>query len=120
MRELKQEALLDGLLEWPALEAELLRARDRLDGHRLRRSRGWLTAAQADALAPPAEALVSRPRFYAAAHCAMQGAVLHSRTEHERRRATRTAVLQCMQRFRLITRTRAGVPLTLATSYRVS
>jgi len=120
MRELKDEAELDGADDILEMLARLLAARERLDEHRPRRSRGWQTAVQADAALPPAETLVSREAFYAAAHCAMEKAVLHSRTNRERRRATRTAVLQCMQHFGLITMTRAGATPTRATSDTIS
>lgn len=126
MRELKEEAQLvapervGDTADTDDLLARLLAARDRLDHHRPRRSRGWLTAVQADAALPPAEALVSRQAFYAAACCAIEEAVLHSHTKTERRRATRTAVLRCMQHFGLTTMTRAGAAPTRATSYTVS
>lgn len=120
MRELKDEAYLDGAVDHSDLLARLLAARDRLDHHRPRRSRAWQTAVQADASLRPAEALVSRTAFYAAAHCAITEAVLHSRTKKERRRATREAVLQCMQDFGLITMTRAGATPAHANSYTVS
>lgn len=116
MRELKDEAELDGADDILELLERLLAARERLDGHRPRPSRGWRTAMQEDAALPPAEALVSRQAFYAAACCAIREAVLHSHTDRERRRATRTAVLQCMQHFGLITMTRAGAAPTRATS----
>jgi hypothetical protein len=120
MRELKDEADLEGVQDIANLQRVLLAARDRLDGHRLRRTRAWRTAVQADAEAVPAEGVVCRARFYAATRCAIAEAVLDSRTEREHRRATREAVLQCLQRFGLISRTRAGEELPLAISYTVS
>ena len=120
MRELKEEAELAPGDDPDQLLGQLLQARNRLDHHRLRRSRSWMTAADFDAQLPEAESLVNRERFYADACCAIRDAVLNSASKRERRRATRAAVLQCMQEFQLITRTRGGVPLTSANSYRVS
>ena len=120
MRELKEEAELEDLHDPCELHARMLVARDRLDHHRLRRSRKWLTAVQADAGKVPAEALVARESFYKQARSAMREAVLNSCSLNEHRRATREAILQSMERFGLITRTRGGVPLTPAISYRVS
>ncbi|MCB9915600.1 MAG: hypothetical protein H6828_10690 [Planctomycetes bacterium] len=51
MRELKEESLLGKgvrVLDIEAARARLLAARDKLDGHRLRRTRGWKTAVEAD------------------------------------------------------------------------
>ena len=120
MRELKDEAELEQHHGTVALHASLLLARERLDRNRPRRSRGWRTAVQADLEARAAEDVVPRARFYAAARCAIDAAVLHSRSRLERRRATRAAILLCMERFGLITRNRAGDAETSANSYRVS
>jgi transposase-like protein len=114
MRELKEEADFERTV--PSLVARtarlaLLEARDRLDEHRPRRSRGWRTAVEHDAALVPAGLLVDRLGFYAAVCCAIQEAVLHSRSRREHRRATREAVLLCMQRFELITMTRGGATI---------
>jgi len=120
MRELKEEADLEGVCQPLGLRNLLHAARDRLDQCRLRRTRGWMTAVQADAAAPPATSLVSRARFYKQARSAIREAVINSCSTKKRRRATREAILQTMERFKLITRTRVGEPFTPAISYIVS
>jgi transposase InsO family protein len=120
MRELKQEAALEGSCNPRELRNRMRVAQKRLDHHRLRRTRNWMTAVQADAAVTSATALVDRARFYKQARSAIRKAVLNSCSLRERRRATREAVLQTMERFQLIKRTRGGVPLTSANSYRVS
>ena len=98
----------------------LLAARDRLDKHRPRRSRGWRTAVEHDAALTDATALVERTRFYEAVRCAVEEAVLYSTSDRDRRRSTRAAVLNCMQLFGLITMTRGGAQVPDVISCRVS
>jgi len=123
MRELKEETGLGKGVRVDDQEealACLLAARDRLDEHRPRRSRGWRTAAEHDAALPRATALVDRTSFYETTRCAVDEAVLHSTSERERRRSTRAAILHCMQTFGLITMTRGGAQVPDAKSCRVS
>jgi hypothetical protein len=113
MRELKEESALGK--GTPVLDTELVRAqleatRDRLDGARLRRTRGWCTARQADRRAPPWWSLVSRKNLRAAATCAIREALLHYPHGRARRTAVREAILGTLQRFTVITRTRGGRP----------
>ena len=88
----------------------LLASATRLDHHRLRATRAWHTAVQADEAAPPWTVHVSRDRFYATARCRIRQGVLHSRKGRARRRAIRHAVLQALEDFELITITRGGAP----------
>lgn len=83
----------------------------RLNETRLRGSRGWKTSAEITASEPPAEALVDRGLFYAAACSAAEEAVRDRRSGRARRMAERSAILQVMERFGLIRLTRGGKPL---------
>jgi len=91
-----------------AREVEL--AIERLDGGRLRATRGWKTARQADAALPEATARVSRTRFWNAARCAIAMAVQHYRTVRERRLAERQAILKTLECYNLLQRTRGPAP----------
>ena len=111
--ELKQDAELPLRRCRAAARVALVRLLDsatRLDGHRLRATRAWQTAVEADAAALPWTVRVSRNRFYATAHCRIDRAVLHSNTGRARRRAVRNAILHALEDFKLITITRGGVP----------
>ena len=114
MRELKEDAALGkGVLvhdiEWA--RERLVRSRDRLDGARLRRSRGWRTAREADAQAPHWAELVDREAVFENASCEIERTVLDSMNERARRRAVREAILGTLEHFSVITRTRGGRPL---------
>ena len=104
---------------WTALRG-LVKAVERLDHARPRRSRGWLTAAQYDAALPPATRLVGRKRFYAACCCAIRKAVLDCDSPRERRRAERNAILKALERFGLINMTGGGAPCSRPKTSRVS
>jgi transposase InsO family protein len=80
--------------------------------HRLRGSRGYRTAAALDEIGPRGEHLVDRGRFYEATNAARSIAVLGLEDGRCRRRAEREAILNTMERFRLITRTRGGAPIS--------
>lgn len=73
-----------------------------LDHRRLRQSRGWRTAARADAEAPHWSMRVRRARFLQAAYCAIRQAVLDSPSKRARRRAERNAILHTLEQFKLI------------------
>ena len=115
MRELKGEAMLGkGVL---VLDTEEVRARleesvGRIDGCRLRTTRDWKTAVEADECNTPWSALVDRERVYAEITCAVERALIHSTGERARRRAKREAILDTLQQLNLITRTRGGRPWT--------
>ncbi len=79
-------------------------------GGRLRATRGWKTARQADAALPEATARVSRTRFWNAARCAIAMAVQHYRTVRERRLAERQAILKTLECYNLLQRTRGPAP----------
>lgn len=78
---------------------------------RMRPSRGWQTAEEMLAAEPPAEALVDRGCFYAAARSAVEEAVRDRGSGRARRMAERSAILQTLVNFELIRWTRGGTPL---------
>lgn len=92
----------------PAAERLLNDAARRIDANRLRPSRGWRTAHALDAELPRGYALVPREAFLA--ECAwrrdsyLQGAT----TARARRAAERRAVLDALEHYGLIHRTRGG------------
>ncbi len=92
--------------------ARLEGARDVLDGHRLRRTRGWLTALESDAARPPWTSVVSREEVLMRVSCRIDGAVLHSAPGRARRRAEREAILGTLHDLSVIRRTRGGRPWT--------
>jgi len=115
MRELKEDAALGKgtlVLDMGTACAALMRSRDRIDGNRLRRTRDWKTAVEADRGNPHWTTLVSRDELWMKATCAIQLAVLHSKDGRERRRAVRAAILDSLAHFSVITRTRGGRPWT--------
>lgn len=92
----------------------------RLDYLRPRASRGWKTAAQCHRELRPARNVVDRDRFYFAACCAIRRAVLHSKNKRARRRAERAAILNVMESYGPIQRTRGGEPIPKCDSEVVS
>jgi len=117
--ELKQEADLGRVratdYESTVLDhaASLARARQTLDHHRLRASRGYRTAAAVDAALPPWYRAVRRDAFYEAACSAAARAVHGCETARARQIAQREAILATAARFGTVTRTRGGVPLPI-------
>jgi len=93
------------------LAAGLERARQTLDHHRLRRTRGWNTAADYDLGLTPAAGVISRAVFYETACQAIARAVEGLDRARERRRAEREAILATLQSFKVITRSRGGLPI---------
>jgi transposase InsO family protein len=91
--------------------ARVEQARRTIVQYRRRATRGYRTAEALDAIRPRGEDLVDRVRFYEAAVAACSRAVLGLDDGRGRRRAEREAILNTMERFRLITRTRGGVPI---------
>ena len=87
-------------------------ARDRIDRHRLRRTRGWMTAMEADRVMPHWSASVTREQVLEKASCALEEALLHCQGKRARRRAAREAILGTLQHFSVIQRTRGGRPWT--------
>ena len=112
MRELKSDSELGKGITiepneaWARLEA----SRDRLDSCRLRATRGWRTAVEADRALPPAACLIDRERLHAHVACAIEQAVVHSKLGRARRRAVREAILSTLERHAVITRNRGGAP----------
>lgn len=91
----------------------------RIDEHRPRRTRGWMTAVEADRSLPHWSALVTRQRFLEDAACALRRLLLNSTGARAERRAAREAILGTLQRLKLITRTRGGRLMTALTADRV-
>jgi len=88
MRELEAEAAL----------GKGVRVHD-IDGRRLRSTRGWKAAVQADQDAAPWSSLLTRAEIYSAATCAIREAMLHCSSARARRRAAREAILGMLQRL---------------------
>jgi len=74
-------------------------------------SRGWRTPQAVDTETPRWYSSVDRGDFYEAACRAVEQAVQGCRNDRERRKAEREAILQTMEAFALIERTRGGVPI---------
>jgi len=109
MRELKEESLLGKgvlVLDKEAARARLEAARDKLDQHRLRATRGWKTAVEADRGHPPWSTLTTRADFLQEVACRMARTLLDSPQGPARRRAARAAILDALEGLSLITRTR--------------
>jgi hypothetical protein len=102
-----------------AVAARLDRARRTLD-RRPRASRGWRTALVVDATMPSWYGALARERFHEAACSAIREALAVPATARARRRAVREAILATMERFKLIRRTRGGVPLLAVESEKIS
>ncbi len=83
----------------------------RLDGARLRASRGMRTADVVDAGLPRVYTELDRARLHEAACAARDQAVLDADCPSDRYMAAREAVLETLARFGYITRSRGGVPL---------
>jgi transposase InsO family protein len=129
--ELKGELEADGVLPvrgaapsqghvWPSepgvsrtrerLHESILRTGRRLNEKRLRRSRGWRTAAELDRILPRAEDRVQRDCFYEAACAAIEKAVQDIDDARARRRSEREAVLCTLEEFGLVRRSRGRRP----------
>lgn len=111
MRELKEETLLgEGVrvIDNEAARGLLLEAVERLDAGRLRASRDWRTARQDDLQRPPWWTRLTRAAFLEKVSCAIQEALLHSKTKRARRRALREAILSSLEHCSAIQRTRDG------------
>lgn len=80
-----------------------------LNERRLRASLGWKTAAQVGQTAFIDEN--TRAKFFELVQTNTQAAVFGTQSEYARRQAEREAILQTMENFELITRTRGGLPL---------
>jgi transposase InsO family protein len=91
--------------------ARLEEAAHVLDHNRPRATRGYRTARELDEIYPRGDDLVDRDVFYEAACAAVSEAVAGLEGARARRRAERDAIFRTMECFRLITRTRGGVPI---------
>ena len=111
------EVCLDDAPQWCRdLQAAMLR----LNGGRLRGSRGYKTAEQLDRLMPSAESWACREGFHRMACSAINDAVRDTRGARARRRATREAIYRTLERFGMVTRTRGGVLISPPASAGVS
>ncbi len=109
-REIKREGGLGSGVRLESLEdgaARLEPARRRIDGGRLRASRGWKTAAALDRERPRADTIVTRATFYAEARSAMAEAVRGLTKPRAIRRAEQNAVWRVLEKHGLA-RTRVG------------
>lgn len=88
---------------------------ERLNEHRLVATRGMKTAAAVDAELRRGYHAVDRRAFFEAACRAAWEAMQGCQSDRERRKAEREAILQTLERFGLISRTRGGAPLPGAT-----
>lgn len=84
----------------------LARAWHKLDCVHVRTSRGGRTAVELDRILPRAEDLVCRDCFYAAACANIERAVLGVPNARARRLAERRAILETLEQFGLVRRTR--------------
>jgi len=87
-----------------------------LNSRRLRASKGYRTAEQLKESLPPWENKVSREVFYERACECREKAVEGGGTAREKRQAERQAVYQTLEKYQLVTRTRGGKHLVLATA----
>jgi len=92
-----------------AAERLLLDAARRIDANRLRPSRGWKTAHALDAELPRGYALVAREDFLAECAWRRDSYLQSAETARARRLAERRAVLDALEHYGLIHRTRGGV-----------
>lgn len=109
-REIKHESELGKGVRLESLAqgaARLEPARRRIDGGRLRASRGWKTAAALDRDLPRADAIVTRATFYAQARSAMAEAVRGLTDPKAVRRAEQDAIWRTLEKHGLA-RTRVG------------
>ncbi len=77
-----------------------------IDGSLPRRSRGWQTARECYQSLQSSQALIDRSAFVRDAHCAIEQAVQDCESWRERRLAEREAILQVLERYGLVIRTR--------------
>ena len=87
--------------------AKLARARERLDGHRVR-SRDGVTTAERRARMPGWYHAVDRHAFYDEARAAMKVAAGGCMSARARRRAERDALYAVLEGYGLVRRTRGG------------
>jgi len=115
--ELKREACLGlrgcgdkprrkgGVVDPASCLAELRAARDRLDDHRPRRSRGWRTARETDRDLPRWSTWTTREKLRARVACAIDEALQGSLRGRARLRSVREALLGALEDEQLISRT---------------
>jgi hypothetical protein len=100
------------LRDYAEAAAALVPAMAQINERRLVASRGWRTPVAVDTETPRWYASVDRRAFYEAACRAIREAVQGCRNDRERRKAEREAILQTLENFALIQRTRGGVPVS--------
>lgn len=89
----------------------LLDAWKRLDLHTPRQSLDGLTPSELDRIAPRAEDLASRARFYAEVCLELRRIALEPIRARARRKLEREAIWRALERHGLVTRTRGGRPI---------
>lgn len=113
MLELKGDAMLGKgtlVLDIEEARATLCASRDRIDGHRLRRTRRWMSAVQYDRATPHWSVRVSREEVWERATCEIERALQDYPSKRDQRRAVREAIYATLAAFSIITRTRGGRP----------
>lgn len=91
--------------------ARLLDAWERLDLHTPRESLRGLTPSELDRIAPRAEDLACRARFFAEVCLELRRIALEQNRARARRKLTREAIWCALERHGLVTRTRGGCPI---------
>ena len=107
-------------LEPSEARARLEAARARLDEARLRGCLGYRTASSMDARKPRAYNRVSREAFYADTRRRVESAARKARTARERRLAEREAILNTMEKYGLLIRTRGDQGCQAAKAEKIS
>jgi len=95
----------------PYVCARLESTRARLNEHRLRATRGWMTAVEADQAMPHWTDFATRGDVLEVASCLRAIGLLNCTGGRARRRVEREAILAALQYFAMITRTRGGLPI---------
>lgn len=101
-------ALAEQQVDRPSLLARLLFASSELDGRTARYALDGLTPDEVDRIAPRADDLVSRARFYADACAALESVARQQLPARARRRAEREAIWCTLEQHGLVQRTRGG------------
>ena len=123
MRELKEECTLGKgtlVLDIDEAATQLDAARRTLDEGRLRKSRGWRTAAEDDAQRLPWSQVLERETVLSKIPCAIEETLVDSMSSRDQRRAVRAAILDTLDDLSVIQRTRGGRPWAVQHAEEVS
>jgi hypothetical protein len=103
-----------------SLCVRLFAAWGRLSAETPRPELGGLTPAELDRIAPQADDLACRARFYTEV-CSELERIAHApQGARARRKQQREKIWNAMQRYNLVTRTRGGTPVPTVNSERIS